>query len=218
MRFSIKKSFAVVFLDIDHFKRVNDTWGHHVGDELLIAVAQRITARLSREITLARLGGDAFILLLPDYDDEKLNLLLTPLLEDIRRPLSVCGHTLSVTLSAGVSLYPEHGETLHELKLKADAAMQHIKREGRNGWACTGHRCPPSSRQSRVFLQELSQALERDQFELWYQPTYIADQNAIHGFEALLRCGIRSKAFYFQTCFYRRWSKRAYRAGGKLGH
>ncbi|MGX5085773.1 putative bifunctional diguanylate cyclase/phosphodiesterase [Enterobacter sp. UPMP2052] len=182
-----KKSFAVVFLDIDHFKRVNDTWGHHVGDELLIAVAQRITARLTREVTLARLGGDAFILLLPDYDDEKLNLHLTPLLEDIRRPLSVCGHTLSVTLSAGVSLYPEHGETLHELKLKADAAMQHIKREGRNGWAVYRAQMSTVIPAEPGFLQELSQALERDQFELWYQPTYIADQNAIHGFEALLR-------------------------------
>ena len=99
----------------------------------------------------------------------------------------MCGHTLSVTLSAGVSLYPEHGETLHELKLKADAAMQHIKREGRNGWAVYRAQMSTVIPAEPGFLQELSQALERDQFELWYQPTYIADQNAIHGFEALLR-------------------------------
>jgi diguanylate cyclase (GGDEF)-like protein len=83
-----KKQFAVIFLNVDHFKRVNDTWGHSVGDELLITVAQRITARLTREMTLARLGGDAFILLVPECDDDKLNALLTALLEDVRRPLS----------------------------------------------------------------------------------------------------------------------------------
>jgi diguanylate cyclase (GGDEF)-like protein len=112
------KQFAVIFLNVDHFKRVNDTWGHNVGDELLITLAQRITARLTREMTLARLGGDAFILLVPECDDDKLNALLATLLGDMRRPLSICGHTLSTTVSAGVSLYPQDGETLHELKLK----------------------------------------------------------------------------------------------------
>ncbi|MEX1760283.1 MHYT domain-containing protein, partial [Escherichia coli] len=83
------RQFAVIFLNVDHFKRVNDTWGHSVGDELLITVAQRITSRLSREMTLARLGGDAFILLVPECDDDKLNALLASLLEDVRRPLSI---------------------------------------------------------------------------------------------------------------------------------
>ncbi|WP_150318184.1 GGDEF domain-containing protein, partial [Enterobacter hormaechei] len=77
-----KKPFAVIFLNVDHFKRVNDTWGHGVGDELLIAVAQRITARLTREMTLAGLGGDAFILLVPECNDDRLNALVTALLED----------------------------------------------------------------------------------------------------------------------------------------
>ncbi|TAT63421.1 GGDEF domain-containing protein, partial [Enterobacter cloacae] len=129
------KQFAVIFLDVDHFKQVNDTWGHNVGDELLITIAQRITARLTREMTLARLGGDAFILLVPECDDDKLQSLLSTLLDDVRRPLSVCGHTLSTTLSAGVSRYPQDGETLHELKLKADAAMQYVKKQGQNDWA-----------------------------------------------------------------------------------
>ena len=182
-----KKQFAVIFLDVDHFKRVNDTWGHHVGDELLINVAQRITARLTREMTLARLGGDAFILLVPECDDDKLNALLSALLDDMRRPLSLCGHTLNSTLSAGVSLYPQHGETLHELKLKADAAMRHIKEEGRNGWAIYRSEMSTEAPAKPGFLQELSQALERDQFELWYQPTWLAEHNTIHGFEALLR-------------------------------
>ncbi|MBM3071970.1 bifunctional diguanylate cyclase/phosphodiesterase [Lelliottia sp. RWM.1] len=182
-----KKQFAVVFIDIDHFKRVNDTWGHHVGDELLISVAQRITARLTREMTLARLGGDEFILLVPECDDEKINTLVTTLLDDMRRPLSICGHAQNTTLSAGVSLYPQHGETLHELKLKADAAMNHVKQEGRNGWAIYRPEMSTAVPAEPSFLQELSQALERDQFELWYQPTYLAEQNTIHGFEALLR-------------------------------
>ncbi|WP_152081223.1 putative bifunctional diguanylate cyclase/phosphodiesterase [Enterobacter oligotrophicus] len=182
-----KKQFAVIFLDVDHFKRVNDTWGHHVGDELLIHIAQRITSRLTHEMTLARLGADAFILLAPECDDEKLNILLSGLLDDLRRPLSICGHALNITCSAGVSLFPLHGETLHELKLKADAAMHHVKLEGRNGWAVYRPEMSTAVPAEPAFLQELSQALERDQFELWYQPTYLAEQNTIHGFEALLR-------------------------------
>lgn len=182
-----KKPFAVIFLNVDHFKRVNDTWGHGVGDELLIAVAQRITARLTREMTLARLGGDAFILLVPECDDDRLNALVTALLEDVRRPLSVCGHTLSTTISAGVSLYPQDGETLHELKLKADAALHRVKEEGRNGWAIYRAEMSTAIPAKPGFLQELSQALERDQFELWYQPTWHAGDKTIHGFEALLR-------------------------------
>ena len=182
-----KKPFAVIFLNVDHFKRVNDTWGHSVGDEVLIAVAQRITARLTREMTLARLGGDAFILLVPECDDDRLNALVTALLEDVRRPLSVCGHTLSTTISAGVSLYPQDGETLHELKLKADAALNRVKEEGRNGWAIYRAEMSTAIPAKPGFLQELSQALERDQFELWYQPTWHAGDKTIHGFEALLR-------------------------------
>ena len=182
-----KKPFAVIFLNVDHFKRVNDTWGHGVGDELLIAVAQRITARLTREMTLARLGGDAFILLVPECDDDRLNALVTALLEDVRRPLSICGHTLSTTISAGVSLYPQDGETLHELKLKADAALHRVKEEGRNGWAIYRAEMSTAIPAKPGFLQELSQALERDQFELWYQPTWHAGDKTIHGFEALLR-------------------------------
>ncbi|CAM6796264.1 MULTISPECIES: putative bifunctional diguanylate cyclase/phosphodiesterase [Enterobacter] len=181
------RPFAVIFLNVDHFKRINDTWGHSVGDEFLIAVAQRITARLTREMTLARLGGDAFILLVPECDDDKLNALLTALLEDVRRPLSICGHALSATISAGVSLYPRDGETLHELKLKADAALHHVKEEGRNGWTIYRAEMSTAIPAKPGFLQALSQALERDQFELWYQPTWYAQEKTIHGFEALLR-------------------------------
>lgn len=181
------KQFAVIFLNVDHFKRVNDTWGHNVGDELLITLAQRITARLTREMTLARLGGDAFILLVPECDDDKLNALLATLLGDMRRPLSICGHTLSTTVSAGVSLYPQDGETLHELKLKADAALHHVKEDGRNGWAVYRTEMSTAVPAKPGFLQELTQALERDQFELWYQPTWHAEEKTIHGFEALLR-------------------------------
>lgn len=181
------KQFAVVFLNVDRFRRVNDTWGHSVGDELLITIAQRITSLLTREMTLARLGGDAFILLVPECDEEKLTTLLTTLLADMRRPLSLCGHTLSTTLSAGVSLYPQDGETLHELKFKADAALHHVKQEGRNGWAFYRPEMSTAIPAQPGFLQELYQALESDRFELWYQPTWHAKDKTIHGFEALLR-------------------------------
>ncbi|MNZ63129.1 Cyclic di-GMP phosphodiesterase Gmr [compost metagenome] len=158
-----------------------------MGDELLINVAQRITARLGTGMTLARLGGDEFILLIPDCDDEKITTLSMTLLDEIRRPFAIGGHAINVTLSVGVSLYPQHGETLHELKFTADAAMYHIKQGGRNGWAVYRPEMSKSLTAEPAFLQDLTQALEREQFELWYQPTYLADANEIHGFEALIR-------------------------------
>lgn len=203
-----KKQFAVIFLNVDHFKRVNDTWGHSVGDELLITIAQRITSRLTREMTLARLGGDAFILLVPECDDEKLNTLLTTLLADMRRPLSLCGHTLNTTISAGVSLYPKDGETLHELKFKADAALQHIKEDGRNGWA--------------IYRPEMSTTMPA---QPGFFRRFLRPWNAISLSSGISQPGtrkirrstvlkhfsagvIRSKAFCCRDCFYPRWNKR----------
>lgn len=182
-----RTSFAVLFINVDRFKEVNDVWGHYVGDALLMGIAQRIAARLTPEMILARLGGDAFILLLPDSDAEQAASLAAALLETMRPSLTVGNHQINVTLSMGISVWPEHGETLHELTFKADAAMSHVKQEGRNGWAVWRPEMSGIFTTDPGFHKDLNLALERQQFELWYQPLYLAERHEIHGFEALLR-------------------------------
>lgn len=179
--------FALIFMDLDRFKLVNDAWGHHVGDHLLVSVANRISACLTPKMTLARLGGDEFILLVPDTNQGDVEDLATRLVECIRRPFFEAGQILQVSLSAGISLYPEHGKSLQELKLRADTAMYNIKQQGRNGWAIYHADMMQKTWEGAEFLQDLTQALERDQFELWYQPKYRAASKSIYGFEALLR-------------------------------
>lgn len=179
--------FALVFIDLDRFKVVNDTWGHHIGDQLLIATTQRIYSCLDDTMTLARLGGDEFILLVPDCNKEAITALLTRIAAAIGDPFTLFGYTIRVSLSAGSSIYPEHGSTLHELKVKADMAMYHVKQAGRNGWAIYSPEMETIADTPPTFLQELSQALEHDQFELWYQPKYTAGDHSLTGFEALLR-------------------------------
>jgi diguanylate cyclase (GGDEF)-like protein len=179
--------FALIYLDLDRFKIVNDTWGHFVGDELLINVVKRINNRLSPEMTIARMGGDEFVVLASACEKAKIKSLCSALVNDINAPFHICGHILNISLSAGVSLYPAHGETLHELKLKADAAMYHVKHDGRNGWAIFENDMSQIVSATPGLLQELSQALDRRQFELWYQPKYSALHSDICGFEVLLR-------------------------------
>ncbi len=179
--------FALIFMDLDRFKLVNDAWGHHVGDHLLVSVANRISACLSAKMTLARLGGDEFILLVPDATQGDVEDLVARMVECVRRPFYEAGQILQVSLSAGVSLFPQHGKTLQELKLRADTAMYNIKQQGRNGWAIYHPDMVQKAWEGAEFLQDLTQALERDQFELWYQPKYHAGNKSIHGFEALLR-------------------------------
>ncbi|MFJ3456604.1 putative bifunctional diguanylate cyclase/phosphodiesterase [Scandinavium goeteborgense] len=179
--------FALIFMDLDRFKLVNDAWGHHVGDHLLVSVANRISACLSPKMTLARLGGDEFILLVPDATQGDAEDLVARMVECVRRPFYEAGQILQVSLSAGVSLYPQHGKTLQELKLRADTAMYNIKQQSRNGWAIYHPDMVHKAWEGAEFLQDLTQALERDQFELWYQPKYNAVNKSIYGFEALLR-------------------------------
>jgi diguanylate cyclase (GGDEF)-like protein len=179
--------FALVFMDLDRFKLVNDAWGHHVGDHLLVSVANRISTCLSSRMTLARLGGDEFILLAPDTNGSEVADLAGRMVESIKRPFYEAGQIIQVSLSAGISLFPEHGNTLQDLKLHADTAMYNIKQQGRNGWAIYDIAMMKKIWEGAEFLQQLTQALEREQFELWYQPKYHARQQTLCGFEALLR-------------------------------
>jgi diguanylate cyclase (GGDEF)-like protein/PAS domain S-box-containing protein len=132
-----QEKLAVMLLDLDHFKEVNDTLGHSVGDRLLQAAGQRLTSLLRESDTVARVGGDEFMLLLPEVaQEEDAAKVAQKILEAIREPFVLDGHELQVTTSIGVALYPEDGEDADTLMKNADIAMYRAKDQGRDNYQC----------------------------------------------------------------------------------
>lgn len=130
-----RKKAAVIFIDLDHFKKVNDTLGHDIGDELLIQAAQRIQASLRADSILSRFGGDEFIALIDNLDDaESLQPVLKRIVESMNTPFEIKGHTCHVSCSGGISVFPDDAQDATELLKKADIAMYEVKSAGRNGF------------------------------------------------------------------------------------
>ncbi|WP_328478881.1 bifunctional diguanylate cyclase/phosphodiesterase [Actinoplanes sp. NBC_00393] len=177
---------AVVLADLNRFKEVNDTLGHHAGDELLRVVSTRMQACLGPDDILARLGGDEFALLLPDRDRDEAVALLEKICDRVSDEMVLDGVPLSIEASFGVSLYPEHGVILHDLKQRADSAMYQGKRGAADvvvyAGGQTGH-----PHQWLVVQAELRHALERDELVLYYQPKVDLPAGEIRGVEALVR-------------------------------
>ena len=130
-----RKSFALMFIDLDRFKSVNDSLGHGVGDELLKAVAQRLTACVRKTDTVARAGGDEFIVLLSEIADPKdAAIVSAKILDELSRPFFIDRHELNISGSIGISIYPRDGQDVDTLKANADVAMYQAKRTGRNNY------------------------------------------------------------------------------------
>jgi len=128
-----KLRFALLILDLDHFKQVNDTFGHSVGDGLLRSVGTRLQNLLRKSDTVARMGGDEFLILLQDISrPESAVTIAGKILKEFKKPFVVEPHTLTVTTSIGIAVYPDDGEDGETLMIHADAALYRAKREGRN--------------------------------------------------------------------------------------
>jgi len=179
---------GIMFIDLDRFKLVNDTYGHAEGDELLKSVAQRLLRCVRTSDTLARQGGDEFTILLPDLViAEDVTLIAKKILEDLARPFSVAGQEFRATASIGISVFPRDGETVELLLKNADIAMYKVKSSGKNNYAFFTHEMN-SSYQERISLEnELYQAIQNKEFELHYQPQVNIASNRIVGVEALIR-------------------------------
>jgi diguanylate cyclase (GGDEF)-like protein len=131
-----QSAVAVLFLDLDHFKAVNDAHGHAVGDQLLKLVAERLTHLLRAEDTVARVGGDEFVVLLPDLQDDKQAIVAAEkIVSELIKPFIVADNVLQLGASVGIALFPQHSENLHDLIRLADNAMYAAKRQGRNCYA-----------------------------------------------------------------------------------
>ncbi|HEY3301238.1 MAG TPA: EAL domain-containing protein [Methylophilaceae bacterium] len=178
---------TVIFLDLDHFKDINDTLGHSVGDLLLIEVANRLQSALREVDTLSRLGGDEFVLILPETDIQGAANVSQKLLNTMEKPYTVDSFELTVTASIGIALYPDDGTDFEMLSQKADTAMYRAKREGRNSYRFFTAEMQAKSSRTLQLVTALRYALERDQLCLHYQPQISISNNSIIGVEALLR-------------------------------
>lgn len=179
--------FALFFMDLDGFKAVNDIYGHHIGDQLLIQVAKRITDIVRQEDTVARLGGDEFVLLIEQGNPEDSATLAQRLIEGIAEPYLIAGAKVQVSTSIGIALFPEDGGDTHELMVNADAAMYHAKQYGRNDYYFFKKTMNEDAHRQLRLQQDLRKALHEDQFLLHYQPKIQSSSGAIIGLEALLR-------------------------------
>ncbi len=180
-------SMVVMFVDLDHFKRVNDSLGHSVGDELLCAVAQRYQSILRQADTLARLGGDEFILVLPGMTAMSALDLVRRMLGVAAQPVFVAGHALTVTASIGISVFPQDGADGESLLKNADTAMYKAKEQGRNGFQYYAAEMNRATLERLLMESNLRRAVAERQFVLYYQPLIELAGGRIIGVEALIR-------------------------------
>ena len=181
------KTLALLFVDLDHFKRVNDSLGHLIGDQLLQTVAARISASLRAGDVVARFGGDEFIVLLDDAGRDDVAQVAHKLLRAIELPVEAEGRDLSVTPSVGIALFPHDGATPTELIKNADTAMYIAKSRGRANCQFFDPAVASAAYDALVLESELAQALQRDEFVLHYQPQVRAADGRLAGIEALIR-------------------------------
>lgn len=176
-----------MLIDLDGFKAVNDGYGHQLGDQLLIAVAQRLGAHRRAHGSLARLGADEFVLVADIADPEDAAAIAGHLVQALALPFLVGEHELRLSSSVGIALYPEDAGSEHQLMTHADAAMGHAKQAGRNRYSFFDRSMTGTTRERLQLLQDLPRALELGQFALHYQPKYCAEDGRPLGAEALIR-------------------------------
>ncbi|UIN22276.1 putative bifunctional diguanylate cyclase/phosphodiesterase [Herbaspirillum frisingense] len=182
------RPFAVLFMDLDGFKAINDSLGHAVGDGLLVAVAQRIRACIRGEDMVARIGGDEFVVVMSNLaSPEVVEQLSENILAALRLDFQIEDATLRVTSSIGIAVYPNSGESADALMKNADAAMYEAKQSGRNTYRFFEPAMHASAMRHLQVRQALQQAIEQQQFRLHFQPKYRGASKELTGLEALLR-------------------------------
>jgi len=185
---TINRMVAIVFIDLDRFKSINDTFGHIVGDEVLRVVAHRLATCARAEDVVARLSGDEFVILVAGFDDETVvDALCGCLLTSFAQPMQIDDRTLNITASLGVSIFPRHGTTVDELIHAADAAMYDTKGSMKSSVVRYSDALQHEQRQRATLEQDIMVALADDQFELYYQPIVDRTTRQIVGAECLLR-------------------------------
>lgn len=187
--------FAILFLDLDRFKNVNDTLGHQIGDQLLIAVGERLCDSVQNKTAAARLSGDEFVILIDSVDRDELTTLAAQIVEDISQPYSFKNQEVFVAPSIGIALYPNDGEDYSTLIRSADTAMYLAKQAGKGTFRFFTEELHEELMEKTFFEMELRQSLEKGQFLLHYQPQFDLKTGQIKGLEALARWNHPDRGF-----------------------
>ncbi len=180
------QKLALLYLDLDRFKQVNDSLGHYVGDELLKQVAGRLSGCMRKSDAIARMGGDEFMVLIEIRSERDATETARRLLDSLSRPVVVAGNELFVTASIGISIFPDDGEDAGTLQKHADTAMYRAKEQGKNRYQCFSREMDANASHRLDMDRYLRQALDQSQFELFYQPQ-LTGSGDLAGMEALLR-------------------------------
>jgi diguanylate cyclase (GGDEF)-like protein len=181
-------SFAVVFIDLDDFKKINDTMGHQIGDQVIVSVASRLSDLIHKGDLLGRLGGDEFALIIQqNLRDEDILQYVENLRKNLERSLNIDRFDLSIRASFGISIYPHDGSTPLELIKCADTAMYKAKETGKNSIYFFRKEMQAEIWQKMDFENKLAAALQNEEFFLAFQPQYLANSKTLRGFEALVR-------------------------------
>ena len=187
---------AVLFIDLDRFKYINDSMGHHVGDQLLIEVARRLKACIRESDIVARIGGDEFVITLTGLRDvDRVPDLAGYIIEQLSEPYKVEDHIFESSPSIGISIYPHDGESIDELLKNSDLAMYHAKDQGRKNFQFFTENLLAASVERVDFEHQLRSALDLGQFELYYQAQVTTRGNRIYGMEALIRWNHPTRGF-----------------------
>jgi len=183
-----KTIFALFFIDLDHFKEINDSLGHEVGDKVLVTVAKKLKKVLRQEDSISRLGGDEFTIIAKNLKDEQgATVLAQKLLDTLKDPIIVDEHTLYITTSIGISLYPNDGTNMQDLLKFSDAAMYKAKAEGRNNFQYYSSELTELALERVTMEVSLRKAIENEEFIVYYQLQVNAKEEKIIGMEALVR-------------------------------
>ena len=179
--------FALMFLDLDHFKDVNDSLGHRYGDNLLVALTKRFQAMVRPQDTICRLGGDEFVFLLAEADQAMAKEMVERLLKVVEQPVIIDQYELTITASIGVAIYPDDGLDMESLQRNADVAMYRAKQESRNSFRFFSNHMQLQTARNLQLVNGLRHAIALGQLSVYYQPQIELEGGKLIGVEALLR-------------------------------